>query len=90
MKKYEISIILNVLIIILEVIGLALVSNYLNVIDFSYYTIDSNIFLLITSVLYLIFRKKSSNTLSLLKYSSTLSVMVTFLVVVLVLLPLLI
>ena len=89
MRKYEVSIILNASIIILEIIGLFLAYESIKAIDLSYYTIDSNIFLLISCILYLIYRNRSSKVLSLLKYSSTLSVLVTFLVVVLVLLPML-
>ncbi|MCR5026938.1 MAG: hypothetical protein K6A34_05820 [Methanobrevibacter sp.] len=87
--KKNISIILNVLIIIFEIVGLALAYDSIKAVDLSYYTIDSNIFLLITSILYLIYRNKHSKIISLLKYSSTLSVSVTFLVVILVLLPML-
>ena len=88
-RKRNISIILNVLIIIFEIIGLLLAYDSIKAIDLSYYTIDSNIFLLITSILYLIYRNKRSKFLSIVKYSSTLSVSVTFLVVILVLLPML-
>lgn len=89
MEKKNISIILNLLIILFEIIGLFLAYDSMKIMDFSYYTIDSNIFLLITAILYLAYRNKDSKILSLLKYSSTLSVLVTFLVVILVLLPML-
>ncbi len=88
-EKYKISICLNILIIILEVMGLLLAYNSIRSIDLSYYTIDSNIFLLISSSLYLIYRNRRLKIISLLKYSSTLSVLVTFLVVILILLPML-
>ena len=57
-------------------------ANYL-----AYYTIESNIFLLISTILYLITINNVPKIVQLLKYSSTLSVFITFLVVVFVLYP---
>lgn len=87
MKKFSIDIILNVVLIILEVIGLIVAYNSLGSVDLTYYTIDSNIFALIAAVLYLITRKNIPKMVHFFKYSSTISVLITFLVVIFILLP---
>ena len=89
MEKYDVSLIFNVILIILEVIALVICFDALGSIDLSYYTIDSNIFLLISSILYLLLRKNPSRIVQFFKYSATLSVMITFLVVVFILYPML-
>ncbi len=87
MKK-KIGLFLNLIIIVLEVIGLYLSVGMLKEQLFLYYTQDSNIFLLIASLLYVInYNKDNKKYVSLLKYGATLSVMVTFIVVILVLGP---
>ena len=48
MEKYDVSLIFNVILIILEVIALVICFDALGCIDLRYYTIDSNIFLLIS------------------------------------------
>lgn len=88
-KKFW-SIIINVLIIIFEIIGLICNYNYYGRISIEYYTIDSNILALISSLLFLLFtllEKKISNFVRILKYTSTLCLSVTFLVVLLILIP---
>lgn len=87
MKKRNLSIVFSFIIIILEIIGLIVCYNSFGRIDLVYYTIDSNIFLLISTILYLLTIKNVPRTVQLLKYSSTLSVFITFLVVVFVLYP---
>ena len=87
MERFDIGLILNGIIIILEVIGLIACFNLLGFIDLTYYTIDSNILLLISSLLYIISRKSVPKAVQLLRYSATLSVMITFLVVVFILYP---
>lgn len=87
MEKYDVGICLNVFLIILELIALMQCWDALGCIDLTYYTIDSNIFLLISSVLYLISRKNIPEIVHFAKYSSTVSVLITFLVVVFVLYP---
>ncbi len=87
MNKFDLSIVLNASIIILEILALIICLESMGSIDLTYYTVDSNIFLLVSSILYLIFRKNTPKIVELLKYSSTLSVMITFLVVIFVLLP---
>ena len=87
MKK-KMDLYLNILIIILEVIGLVLSVGMLKEKVFLYYTQDSNIFLLVASLLYLInYNKKENKLISVMKYGATLSVLVTFLVVIFVLGP---
>ena len=85
MEKYKVAIYLIILLIILEIVALIQCWDTLGCIDFMYYTIDSNIFLFISSILYLISRKNIPEIVQLAKYSSTLSVLITFLVVILVL-----
>lgn len=87
MDKYEVGICLNVVLIILECIALIQCWDALGCIDFTYYTIDSNIFVLISAILYLISRKNIPEIVQLAKYSSTVSVLITFLVVLFVLYP---
>lgn len=89
MEKYDVGLILNFILVILEIIGLILCLDALGCIDLTYYTIDSNIFLLVSSILYLFSRKNPSKIVQFFRYSSTLSVMITFLVVIFVLYPML-
>ena len=90
MKKRSISLILNILIIVFELIGFILTLNNNGRIGIEYYTEDSNIIALITSILfvtYLLFNKKIPYYLRFLKYVSTISLTVTFLVVIFILAP---
>lgn len=82
----NVSIALSIIIIILEIIALSVCYNSFGI-NLAYYTIDSNIFLLISTILYLITINNVPKIVQLLKYSSTLSVFITFLVVVFVLYP---
>ena len=86
MEKRNVSIALSFIIIILEIIALIVCYNSFGI-NLAYYTIDSNIFLLISTILYLITINNVPKIVQLLKYSSTLSVFITFLVVVFVLYP---
>ena len=86
MEKRNVSIVLSIIIIILEIIALIVCYNSFGI-NLAYYTIDSNIFLLISTILYLITINNVPKIVQLLKYSSTLSVFITFLVVVFVLYP---
>ena len=86
MEKRNVSIALSIIIIILEIIALSVCYNSFGI-NLAYYTIDSNIFLLISTILYLITINNVPKIVQLLKYSSTLSVFITFLVVVFVLYP---
>lgn len=90
MKRKNISIILNLLIVILEIIGFICVFKYNGNIQFEYYTEDSNIIALFVSFIYAIFlllNKKIPKWLSMLKYMMTICLTVTFLVVIFVLIP---
>lgn len=87
MKK---SLILNILIIILEIVGIIAVYTLYNNFGLIYYTIISNILMLISSSLfvgYMINNKEIPKWLSLFKYMSTICVTLTFLVVVFILAP---
>lgn len=86
MEKRNVSIALSIIIIILEIIALIVCYNSFGI-NLAYYTIDSNIFLLISTILYFITINNVPKIVQLLKYSSTLSVFITFLVVVFVLYP---
>ena len=86
MEKRNVSIALSFIIIILEIIALIVCYNSFGI-NLAYYTIDSNIFLLISTILYLLTINNVPKIVQLLKYSSTLSVFITFLVVVFVLYP---
>lgn len=84
------SIICNSLIVLFEIIALFMTINYHGRFPVEYYTEDSNIFAMITSLLYVIYliRKKDIPMyLKLLKYMSTISLTLTFLVVIFVLAP---
>ena len=90
MKKRNISIYINVLIIIFEIMGL--IHNYIynNRISIEYFTEEANILALISSiifVIYLIINKKIPNWLKLMKYTSTVGLTITFLVVLFILYP---
>ena len=87
MKK-KMDVYLNVLIIILEVIGLIISIKAFGKDVFIYYTQDSNIFLMLASIFYLAtYKNKDRKLVSVLKFGATLSVLVTFLVVITILSP---
>ena len=87
MKK-KMDVYLNVLIIILEVIGLIISIKAFGKDVFIYYTQDSNIFLMLASIFYLAtYKNKDRKLASVLKFGATLSVLVTFLVVITILSP---
>ena len=88
--KRKISLIMNILIVILELIGFVLLFKNQGGIAFQYYTEDSNILLFITSLIFTIYlftNKKIPRWLSMLKYISTIGVTLTFLVVIFILAP---
>jgi hypothetical protein len=87
MNKKKIALIINIIILILELIGFGrsiFVSR-----DFSliYYTNDSNIFALISSLLFIVFYKKNIELVKDLRFVATCCLTVTFLVVAFVLAP---
>ena len=90
MKKKALSLFFNFSIIILEIIGIIVGFKKNGRLGLEYYTVQSNILALISSMLYLIFiltKKGIPRLLQLFKYTSTVCVTLTFCVVVLVLAP---
>lgn len=99
MKKKNISILLNGLIILFTIIGIIfmilginfmgksklLIANNISVLKF--FTVDSNILIGLTSLIYLLSKKKSTTFLSILKLVATTSITLTFLVTALYLVP---
>ena len=86
----NVSIILNTLIILFEIIGITIYVLNNPYFDLVYYTHDSNLLALITSTIYLFFilrKKELPKWASLLKYTSTLALTITFLIVLFVLIP---
>ena len=90
-SKLYCAFIINILIIIMELFAFLVCYKESGFACFKYYTQDSNLFLMFTSLLYvislLICDKKISHFVSLLKYAATTSVVITFLTVVTILAP---
>ena len=90
-SKLYCAFIINILIIILELFAFLVCYKESGFACFKYYTQDSNLFLMFTSLLYvislLICDKKIPHFVSLLKYAATTSVVITFLTVVTILAP---
>jgi len=90
MKKNKKSLIFNLLIILFEIIGFILTIKNNGKISFEYYTEDSNILALGSSLLfcyYLIRKKDIPRNVQLFKYMTTICMTVTFLVVLFILIP---
>ena len=90
MKKKDISLVLNILIVVLELIGFILSFKIFNKISIEFYTQDSNILALFSSliyVIYLLLNKKIPKWLKEFKYITTVSLALTFFVVILILAP---
>lgn len=88
--KKNISIIVNMALIILGLIGFIETIKILGKFDIKYYTLDSNLLAIVVELLYLYFvvvEEKIPRWLQLLKYVVVLSLVITFIVVVLVLVP---
>ena len=90
MKERRISLVLNLLIIVFEII--AFIFSYVSThkLYFEFYTEDSNILALISSsifVYYILSKKKIPNWVNIFKYISTVCLSVTFLVVIFILAP---
>lgn len=83
------SLIFNLLIVVLEIIGLIVTLFYNNRISYEYYTEDSNILALFSSLLFVIFllKGKIPKWVQLFKYMTTICLTVTFLVVIFILAP---
>ena len=81
-------IVFNILFLICELVGLGIIMLGGNRSLFEYYTVDSNLFALIMTVVYLYFvctDKKISKAIYLLRLMSLVSLMITFLVVLFIL-----
>lgn len=90
MKKEKISLIINMFIIILEIIGFFVTLRINHKISYEFYTEDSNILALIVSCIYVFFLLKKHDIprwVQLLKYMTTICLSLTFLVVILILAP---
>lgn len=90
--KKNISLIINIIIIMLEVYSFIECLKISGLECFEYYTQDSNLFLMISSLIYVFYSLKNKDGkvphyVSVLKYSSTTAVSVTFLVVLTFLAP---
>lgn len=90
--KIKVSIFLNILLVIFEIIGLIKSFNFNGLNIFLYYTECSNILALIASSVYLYYifsnKRKLLSLSSALKYISGIGLIITFLVVLFVLVPL--
>lgn len=91
MKEKKIKntiIVLNLLIIIFEIIGFAFAIKDFGYSIFEFYTQDSNLIVLISSIIYLLFlvqNKKIPSSIMWFKFTGAVSISVTFLVVIFVL-----
>ncbi len=87
-RKYAIS--FNILIVIMEIIAFIITYKQIHTVAIQYYTEDSNLLALISSLIfliYLLFNKKIPRWLEIFKYVSTTCLMLTFLVVIFILSP---
>lgn len=90
MNRRKISLLLNILIVILEIIGLIISVNIHHRLSIEYYTVDSNILALISSLIfttYLMKKKEIPGWLKTFKYSTTICLTITFVVVIFILAP---
>lgn len=90
MKKRSISLTLNLMIVVFEIIGFILSYKYNNRIAIEFYTEDSNILLLVCSSLfayYIISNKSIPKWLHSFKYLATTCVSITFFIVLFILIP---
>lgn len=88
MNSKNINLIINLLLIILEIIGFVLVFNELGIKSLEYYTEDSNLLLLISSVIFLIYISKNRELpawFNSFRYVSVVSTTLTLIIVVTVL-----
>ena len=85
MKKK--AFICNGLIILLELIGFILYGVRMHTLSLEYYTMDSNLFALITSIMFVVFFKSRKELVRDLRFIATCCLTVTFLVVIFILLP---
>lgn len=89
-NKKKISIFLNLTIVIMEIIAFIVTIQERHKITFEFYTEESNILALVTSLLFLIYLLKNNKVpkwLGYLKYMSTIALVLTILVVIFILCP---
>ena len=90
MNKKKASLLFNVLIVLFEIIGFIIFTKLNNKISLEYYTEDSNILALISSLLFTIYLLKENRIprwLQVFKYMTTICLTITFVVVLVVLGP---
>ena len=87
MSKKKIALIINIIILTLTLLSFAKTFFLEHSIAVEYYTNDSNILALISSLLFIIFYKKEKNFVKDIRFLATSCLTVTFLVVVFVLCP---
>ena len=85
MKKK--ALICNGIIILLELIGFIGYGIRMHTLSLEYYTMDSNLIALLTSILFLLFHEKRKELISDIRFITTCCLTVTFLVVLFILLP---
>lgn len=91
MKKRDISISLNIVLIIFEIMGCLVLYNEIHRLGIEYYTEESNLLALVVAIIYVVYlllKKKIPKWLSILKYMANIHLAVTFLVVIFILAPL--
>ena len=87
MKNKKMSIKLNIVIILLEILGFSLSIIKYHHIAIEYYTNQSNLIALFTSILFVIFYKSKSRIINDLRFITTSTLTLTFLVVLFILTP---
>lgn len=85
MNSKNINIIINLMIVILEIIGFILVFNELGITSLEYYTEDSNLLLLISSIIFLIYISKNDELTEWFKSFRFIAVVSTTLTLIIVL-----
>lgn len=88
MNSRNVNITINILIIILEIIGFILVFNELGIVSLEYYTEDSNLLLLVSSSIFLMFllrNKELPSWFKSLRFASIVSTTLTLIIVLTVL-----
>ena len=89
-KKENRALYLNIIIIVLEIIGLIVYIKKTKTLSIEFYTIDSNILMLVASSIYTYYilqNKKIPEWLNILKHMAVLGLSITFLVVIFILAP---
>ena len=87
MSKKKIGLIINIIILLLEIYAIGKSIFIDKDFSLSYYTIDSNIIALISSLLFVIFYKKDIELVKDIRFVATSCLAVTFLVVIFILCP---